>query len=91
MSRLKEEFDFVLIDTPPVLPVADARVIAGLADGVVLVARARQTTRNAAEAARHRLGADGIRVVGMILNDWDPSSSTHTYYAEYARSYREIA
>jgi polysaccharide biosynthesis transport protein len=91
MSRLKEEFEFVLIDTPPVLPVADARVMASFADGVVLVARARQTTRDAAEAARHRLGADGIRVIGMILNDWDPSSSRHTYYAEYSRSYREIA
>lgn len=91
MSRLKEEFEFVLIDTPPVLPVADARVIGSFADGVVLVARARQTTRDAAEAAQQRLGADGIRVVGMILNDWDPSSSPHTYYAEYARAYREIA
>jgi polysaccharide biosynthesis transport protein len=90
MSLLKEDFDFVLIDTPPVLPVADARVIGSFADGVVLVARARQTTRDAAEAARRRLGADGIRVVGMILNDWDPSSSAYTYYAEYARAYREL-
>lgn len=90
MARLKEDYDFVLVDTPPVLPVADARVIGSFSDGVVLVARARQTTRDAAEAARQRLGADGIHVVGMILNDWDPSSSAHTYYAEYARSYREI-
>lgn len=91
MSRLKEEFEFVLFDTPPVLPVADARIIGSFADGVVLVARARQTTRDAAEAAQQRLEADGIRVVGMVLNDWDPSSSAYRYYAEYARSYRQIA
>jgi len=87
ITLLKRDYDFVLVDTPPVLPVADARIIGQLADGVVLVARACQTSRDAAAAAYRRLAADGSKVLGLILNDWNPSSSTHKYYAEYARTY----
>jgi polysaccharide biosynthesis transport protein len=87
MAQMKHEYDFVLVDTPPVLPVADARIIGGLADGVIFVVRARRTTRGAAFAAYQRLGADGIPVIGMILNAWDPKSSAYPYYADYAREY----
>ncbi len=89
LARLREEYDFVLIDTPPVLPAADARVFGQLADGVILVARAGQTAREAAAAAHARLAADDIRVLGLILNDWDPQSSSQTYYAEYAKAYTD--
>ena len=84
LEGLKKEYEFVLIDTPPVLQVADARVIGRFADGIVLVVRAGQTARNAAAAAHERLDADRANVVGLILNDWDPSSSSLGYYAEYA-------
>jgi succinoglycan biosynthesis transport protein ExoP len=89
--ELKKEYEFVLIDTPPVLQVADARVIGRFADGIILVVRAGQTARNAAAAAHERLNADGANVVGLVLNDWDPSSSSLGYYAEYARSYGKTA
>jgi len=64
-------FDTVLIDTPPVLPMPDARVIARLADSVVLVVRANKTTREAATAAFHRFTDDGTLVLGAVLNDWN--------------------
>jgi succinoglycan biosynthesis transport protein ExoP len=91
LQKLKKEYEFVLIDTPPVLQVADARVIGRFADGIILVVRAGQTARNAAAAAHERLDADRANVVGLILNDWDPSSSSHSYYSEYARSYSKTA
>ena len=91
LRRLKEEYEFVLIDTAPVLQVADARVIGRRADGVILVVRAGQTARDAAAAAHRLLDADDTRLIGMILNDWDPKSSSHSYYAEYARSYGKAA
>jgi capsular exopolysaccharide synthesis family protein len=87
LLRLRGEYDFVLVDTPPVFPVADARVVGRLTDGVILVARAGHTARVAAAAAHRRLAADDIRVLGLILNDWDPESSAHTYYAEYTKEY----
>ena len=80
VNLLKRDYDFVLVDTPPVLPIADARIIGQVADGVVLVARAGQTSRDAAAAAYERLAADGSKVLGLILNDWDPARSPHRYY-----------
>jgi succinoglycan biosynthesis transport protein ExoP len=88
LRRFKNEYDFVLIDTPPLLPVADTRVMGRLSDGVILVVRAGQTAREAAAAAHHRLLADETPVLGLILNDWDAASSAYTYQyaAEYVRA-----
>ncbi len=75
LSRLREEFDYVLVDAPPCLEYADARKMARYADGLVLVVRANYTGRKTAQAAVQRLEGDGIRVTGVILNRWDPSRS----------------
>jgi capsular exopolysaccharide synthesis family protein len=83
LKQLRRMYDIVIVDTPPMLPVADARVIGRLADGVVLVVRAGHTDRNAVVTARQRLEMDGISVLGMVLNDWDPACSRHNYYATY--------
>lgn len=89
LEKLKQNFDVVLIDTPPVLQVADARVLGRLADGVVLVARAGQTVREAAAAACERLAADNAKILGLILNDWNPKRSSYTYLTDYNRQYSE--
>jgi capsular exopolysaccharide synthesis family protein len=72
LDRLRQEFDAILIDTPPVLTVADARILSRLADGVVLVVRAGQTQRDSATMAMNMFEADGIQVLGTVLNDWNP-------------------
>jgi capsular exopolysaccharide synthesis family protein len=83
---LKEEFDAILIDTPPMLQIPDARVVARLADSVIMVVRAHQTTRDAVSAACQRFSEDGTKVLGTILNDWNPKSSPNGYYG-YDKSY----
>jgi capsular exopolysaccharide synthesis family protein len=80
LTYLRSEFDVVLIDTPPMLQMPDARILGRLADGIVLVIRAGQTTRHAAMAARQRFQQDGIRVLGTILNGWNPDDSPIGYY-----------
>jgi len=87
LRRFKGEFDTVLIDTPPTLQMPDARVIGRLADAVVLVTRANHTTRDAALAARQRFGEDQTRVLGTILNDWDPRLAPNGYYGYYKGYY----
>ena len=82
-AKLKTQFDMVLIDTPPMLQMADARLVGRAADAVVLVARAGQTTRDAILAAYQRFSEDRIRVLGTILNDWDPKHSPSGYYGYY--------
>lgn len=72
LQRMRREFDMVLIDTPPILPMPDARVLGRLVDGVILVVRAERTTKQTAAAASQRLMDDGTRVLGTVLNEWDP-------------------
>jgi len=79
LRRLRGEFDMILIDAPPMIHIADARVLGHLADGVILVIRAGQTTTESALFARQRFAEDGTRVLGTILNSWDPKSSTTGY------------
>lgn len=76
----REQYEFVLIDTPPMLHMPDARVIGRHADGVILVLRASQTTRDAARRAHQRFRDDGTRVFGTILNDWNPRDSGYSRY-----------
>jgi capsular exopolysaccharide synthesis family protein len=91
LAKFKKEFDMVVLDTPPMLQMPDARVIGRLADGVLLVFRAGQTTRDAAIAARQRFSEDETKVVGTILNGWDPRRTTNGYYGYhngyYSKSY----
>jgi capsular exopolysaccharide synthesis family protein len=90
LSRLRNEFDMVLIDAPPMIHLADARVLGRLADGVILVIRAGQTTTESALFARQRFSEDGTRVLGTVLNSWDPRSTSRYGYGSYS-DYRAYA
>ena len=71
LQRLRSEFDTILIDTPPMLHISDARVLGRLVDAAILVFRAGKTNRDMALAAKRRMADDGIPVIGTILNAWD--------------------
>ncbi len=64
----RSRFDFVVIDTPPILPVTDAALVGTLVDGVTLCLRAGKVTRDEARACRDRLQFAGIKVLGVVLN-----------------------
>ena len=91
LARLSQEFDLVLIDTPPMLHMADARIFAGHADGAILVLRAGVTTRDEAATARDLFEHDRVRMVGTILNGFDPQREGRGgYYKSYYR-YQQAA
>jgi len=81
LNRMRAEFHTVIIDAPPMLNMPDARILGRLADGVILVVRSAQTMRDAAVAANQRLTEDGTRVLGTILNQWDPRKTNQYNYA----------
>ena len=84
LARLSQEFDIVLIDTPPMLHMADARIFAGHVDGAILVLRAGTTSRDQATTARDLFEHDRVRMVGTILNGFDPASEGRgSYYRSY--------
>lgn len=69
LRELAKSFDLIILDTPPVLATADAGILSGLADGVLLVVRAGRTDRNAAQRAHQQLSQVGAHIVGAVLND----------------------
>jgi capsular exopolysaccharide synthesis family protein len=93
LTWLKDRYAMIIIDTPPMLQLNDARVVARLADSVVLVVRAEKTTRDAVIAASRKFAEDGTQVLGVLLNDWDPKRSLHGYYgyegSTYYHQYRD--
>ncbi|MBI3668687.1 MAG: polysaccharide biosynthesis tyrosine autokinase [Acidobacteria bacterium] len=87
LARMRREFQMVLIDAPPMMHLADARLLGRLSDGVVLVFRAGQTTREAALLASQRFVEDGTRILGTVLNSWDPRKTPgHGYGYGYGYS-----
>lgn len=87
IAAARIEYDFVVIDTPPVLQIADARLLARPADGVALVLRADHSTSQGALMARDILWHDRIRILGVIMNGWETEKMLygyprHKYYQE---------
>jgi polysaccharide biosynthesis transport protein len=86
LARL--DYDVVLIDTPPMLNMPDARIIAKQSDGVILVVRANVTSRDSIKDAHRRFVDDGARVIGAVLNDWNAKKSNRYSYYRYYDRYR---
>ena len=85
LKQLSEEYDYIIIDTPPINPVSDALVIAQKVDAFVLVIRAASTTHDAYKKAVKALAVLGISVDGVIINGADPRpkgyyKSKYSYY-----------
>ena len=68
VNRLRPQFDFIVIDGPPVNRYADASVLATKVDGVILVVEADSTPVVEAEAAKRQLDKVGARILGVVLN-----------------------
>jgi capsular exopolysaccharide synthesis family protein len=88
LSSLEQHFDWIIIDTPPVMAVIDPSVIAHLAAGVLFVVGAEMTSRHAAKHALAQLRRVNARIIGGVLNRVDLKHQSY-YYSEYYR--REYA
>ncbi len=91
LDRLTGEFDFVLIDSPPMLHMADARILAGMSNGVILVFRSRVTDIETAAASRDLFLDDHVRVIGTILNDFDPTKEGKSHYYNSYYQYADLS
>jgi len=86
MTAWRTEYDHVIVDTPPMLPFADALVLAARADGVILVTRSGVSRRKALMRAREVLTRSGANVLGFVLN----AVRRPEYYYDYPDSYKEL-
>lgn len=90
LLRWKKQYDYVLLDSPPVLPVADAQILAGQADGVVMVLRASHSRRADVVQAYADLSAAGGTLLGTVLVDVKPRPGGG-YYGGYDSPYTRQA
>ena len=87
LNQLREQYDHIVVDTPPSLSVTDAVVLSPRADAVILVIRSGQTTKQALRRSRDTLLQVNAKVVGVLLNAVDLSSPDYYYYYEYRGKY----
>lgn len=94
LRRLRERFDVVVVDTPPVLAVTDASILARQADAVVLVVNPEITHRDAAVRARKQLESLGAKVIGFVFNaapvDGRRRYYGYAYYGYYAYGEEQV-
>jgi capsular exopolysaccharide synthesis family protein len=81
LERLRGEFDFIVVDTPPLLPVVDTHILAGLVDGVLLVVRARYTRREVFERGLESFQVTNL--LGAVVNDVDYHRTRYAYAYQY--------
>jgi succinoglycan biosynthesis transport protein ExoP len=83
IGTVRRGFDFVLIDAPPLLGLADARIISRCTDGVIFICRAGYTTIDDLAEARRLLAEDGTYILGTILNDYQSQREGSSHYSSY--------
>ena len=83
IAELRDRYDLVIIDSPPVLPVTDPLIIARHVDGVVAVVRCESTTRTELQRAMTLLRQGDTNILGVILNEVDARQERYDYNSEY--------
>jgi len=93
LGELRDQYDYVLVDTPPLLAVTDPCIVAGRVDGVLLAIRVSKNGRPAAERAKDLLSNLGANILGIIVNGVGREAGSgygYSYYQydEYSYQYR---
>lgn len=87
LQMLREEYDCIVIDSPPVMPVSDALLLSTVVDGVVIVVNGQVTPREIVRGTRARLEHFGAKILGVVLNRVDIQRSGYGYYYGYYSTY----
>ena len=94
LDEAAKEYDLILVDAPPLLGFAEAMQVATAVDGVVVLARAGQTSRKAVATALATLNRLRVNTIGLVLNEVDKSNTHGDYYyyfSDYRKYYAEAA
>jgi capsular exopolysaccharide synthesis family protein len=85
LTELKGSFDYIFIDSPPVLLVTDAQLLSPLVDGYVLVLRANKTTKRAMERSLSLMQTPGASALGIVVNALNANSASYSGYGYYGK------
>ncbi|CDO03687.1 Tyrosine-protein kinase YwqD [Oceanobacillus picturae] len=80
LIEARKTYDLIIFDTPPVLAVTDAQILANIVDGALMVVRSKQTENDAVERAKEALEPARAKLLGAVLNDREKKASHNYYY-----------
>jgi len=83
MDRLRAEFDFIILDSPPVVAVTDPLLLGHVADATMLIARADVSRIDAVLRAMDSIERSGAKLLGVVLNDFNAANAYGSYYKYY--------
>jgi capsular exopolysaccharide synthesis family protein len=86
IAEVRQTYDYIVVDTPPVLPVTDATVISTVADATILAIRSGETEETSATRALDQLKRVNARVAGVVLNGVDTRRDRHYAYYKYQKN-----
>lgn len=86
IKELKEHYDYVVLDTPPVLAVTDSQILATRVDGVVFVVKANHTKKDLIIQAKKQLDKVKAPIIGTVLNAVNPKDNKNDYYYYYGEN-----
>jgi capsular exopolysaccharide synthesis family protein len=87
LTLLQEHYDYILIDSPPVMPVSDAVLLSTMVDGVVLVVKGQETPKQLVKETCARLGLARAKILGVVLNGVNMRNGDYAYYYRHYSSY----
>ena len=87
LEQLKEKFDYVILDAPPVSLVTDAAILGRIADGAILVVRSRYAPRETIKLAKQKLTSVGVKIFGVVLTRYEEKHKNSGYSYSYQYSY----
>ena len=88
-DQLKETYDYIILDTPPIQPVSDTLFISQATDHNIIIARAKYTRLTGIKSAIKKLKNVNVKVDGLIFNDLDTSKASYYGYYQYGGYYRK--
>ena len=86
LGYLKQRYDYIFIDSPPVIPVSDAVVLSTIVDGVIFVVQGQLTPKPIVQAALAQLGDRHSKILGLVLNRVDLKSGQYRDYRHHYNS-----
>jgi len=90
LASLRDKYDLIIIDSPPIMPVSDPLILSELSDGVIIVTKGGATSRVVARKACQSLGKINAAIIGVVMNNVRiPKGVYGSYYYSYYRPYGE--